>query len=143
MIGRTIFLILICVFFGLSTAFAQGHTTDAKRDRIKILNVSSASPVKDGVANEFTIEIDYFVDTADEAMISIGFNTDDPGRYRMTGEKKVSRGANVITLKARVTPKDWKERGDFIVNAIIAPYPRTDGKFHPFAATTKVIEFEQ
>lgn len=141
MIGRTTFFILILATIGVSTAFAQSNKTE-KRDRIKILSVSSAGPVKDGIPNEFTIEIEYFVDSVNEAMISIGFNTNDPGGFRMTGNKKVTRGANVVTLKANVTPKNWKERGDFMVNAIIAPYSTTGESFRPFATARKVIEFE-
>ncbi len=142
MARRLFFLIFIIGSFGLSIVVAQSKNEDPRRDRIKIVNVTSVKPVKDGVSNEFTVDIEYFIDSVDEATISIGFNTDDPGRFRMTAQKKVSSGAKVITLKARITPKEWKEWGDFMINAIIAPYPTTGGGFRPLATATRVIEFE-
>lgn len=142
MIGRIVLLILICVICGFSTAFAQNNTTAKKHDLIKILDVSAAAPVKDGIENEFTVQIEYTLDTADEATASIGFNSDDPGRYRMVGRKKVTRGTNVLTLKARVIPKDWKDRSDFIVYVNLSPYPSSSARFRPLATADRVVEFE-
>jgi len=140
MIVRILLSILIC---GFSTAYAQDNSGAKKRDFIKILDISASAPVIDGVKNEFTVQIQYTLDTADEAMAAIGFNSDDPGSYRMTGKKKITRGTNTVTLKARVVPKDWKERGDFIVYVNISPYPApTTSPFKPLANVDKVIEFE-
>jgi hypothetical protein len=87
------------------------------------------------------VQIEYTLQSGDEAAVSIGFNLDDPGRYRMTGKKRIVRGTGVLTLKASVTPKDWKERGDFILYANISPYPATASRYRPLATTDRVIEF--
>jgi len=140
---RILLLSLICAVLGVSSVFTQ-DTKDKKTspDSVQILDVSAESPVKDGVQNEFTVQIQYTLDTADEAMASIGFNSDDPGRYRMTGMKKVTRGTNIFTLRGRVVPKDWKERGDFIVYVNLSPYPIPKARWKPIATTQRVIEFE-
>jgi hypothetical protein len=91
---------------------------------------------------DFTVEIEYTFDAADEATLSIGFNSDDPSRYRMTTMKKVVRGTNTITLKAWATAKDWKERGDFAVNAILSPIERESGPYRPYAGTRKAIDLQ-
>jgi hypothetical protein len=138
---RIPFLSLICLVLGISSVFAQ-DAKEKRTDTVQILSVSAESPVRDGVQNEFTVQIQYFLDTADEALLAIGFNSDDPGRYHMTGSKRVIRGTNVITLKGRVIPKDWKERGDFIVYVNLSPYPIPKSRWRPLATTQRVIEFE-
>jgi len=59
----------------------------------------------------------------------------------MTAFKKVKRGTNTLVLKAKATPKDWKERGDFAVNAILAQMEES-GPMRPYAGAKKVIDFE-
>lgn len=98
--------------------------------------------MRDGVDNEFTVEIEYTLESADEATVGIGFNSEKPGVYRMTAQKKIKKGTNLITLKADVKPKDWKERGDFVLYVNIAPYPMSQTRFRPLAATKKVVDFE-
>jgi hypothetical protein len=61
----------------------------------------------------------------------------------MMTRKKVKRGTNLITLKAKVIPKDWKENGDFSVMANLSPYPLPQARYTPMAGTTMVIDFAQ
>ncbi|MDQ4121631.1 MAG: hypothetical protein M3209_09310 [Acidobacteriota bacterium] len=116
---------------------AKGETGD----RIRIVNVTSSAPVQDGVENEFTVEIEYTVESGDAATIMIGFNTEKSTIYRMTTSKKVNKGTSIITLKSKVVPKDWKEYGDFVVIANMFPYPETRGRMIPTASSRHVIEF--
>jgi len=136
-----LFFCLICIVLAVSSVLAQ-DAKEKSSDAVQILSVSAESPVKDGVQNEFTVQIQYTLDTADEALLAIGFNSDDPGRYHMTGSKKVARGANVIILKGRVIPRDWKERGDFMVYVNLSPYPIPKSRWRPLATAQRVVEFE-
>jgi len=142
-----IFLFLL-LFAGLSatTANAQQDAQQTKRenpDKIRIVNVTAAAPVVDGVENEFTVEIEYTLESMDEGSVAIGFNVDNSARFKMMTRKKVKKGTNLMTLKAKVTPKDWKENGDFSVMANLSPYPVPQNRYTPMAGTTTVIDFVQ
>nr|MBA3693220.1 hypothetical protein [Acidobacteriota bacterium] len=112
-------------------------------DKIRIVNITAASPVIDGAENEFTIEIEYTLESMDEGSVAIGFNVTNFRAFRMMTRKKVKRGTNLITLKAKVIPKDWKENGDFSVMANLSPYPLPQARYTPMAGTTMVIDFAQ
>jgi hypothetical protein len=135
---------LLLLFQGLLfTAFAQNasQTKQESKDKIRIVNVTASAPVADGVENEFTVEIEYTLESADAATLMLGFNSHKQNSYRMTTNKKIKKGTNFVTLKARVVPKDWKEYGDFLVVANLSPYPETRGSWAPTASTRHVIEF--
>lgn len=140
---RTTVLIILLLLFAFAAIENPAQSNEQiKPDKIRIVSVTTAKPIEDGVLNEFTVEIEYTVESAEEAAISIGFNSEKPGAYRMTTRKKVNRGTNFITLKADVIPKDWKERGDFVVYANISPHPPTQTRYVPYATTLTVIDFE-
>lgn len=111
------------------------------KDKIRIVSVTASAPVQDGVENEFTVEIEYTVETIDAATIMLGFNTEKSSIYRMTTSKKVNKGTNFITLKSKAVPKNWKEYGDFVVIANMFSYPETRGRLIPIASTRQVIDF--
>ena len=123
------------------TAQDASRAKQESKDKIRIVNVTSSVPVVDGVENEFTVEIEYTVESAEAATIMLGFNSVKPNTFLMTTSKKVNRGANFITLKSKVVPKNWKDYGDFVVVANMFPYPETSGKLIPKASTRHVIEF--
>lgn len=145
-----IFLFLL-LFAGLSatTVNAQQDARQTKPenpDKIRIVNVSAAAPVVDSVENEFTVEIEYTLESMDEGSVAIGFNVENvikSGAFRMMTRKKVKKGTNFIKLKAKVIPKDWKENGDFSVMANLSPYPLPQARYTPMAGTTTVIDFVQ
>lgn len=142
-----IFLFLL-TFAGLSvtTAHAQQDAEQTKRenlDKIRIVNVTAAAPVIDGVENEFTVEIEYTLESLEEGSVAIGFNVDSSVRFKMMTRKKVKKGVNSMILKAKATPKDWKENGDFSVMANLSPYPVPHIRYTPMAGTTTVIDFAQ
>jgi hypothetical protein len=123
------------------TAQDANRAKQESRDKIRIVNVTSSVPVVDGVENEFTVEIEYTVESAEAATIMLGFNSVKPNTFLMTTSKKVNRGTNFITLKSKVVPKNWKDYGDFVVVANMFPYPESSGKLIPKASTRHVIEF--
>ncbi|HEV8159773.1 MAG TPA: hypothetical protein VGP58_12125, partial [Pyrinomonadaceae bacterium] len=113
------FLFAVVASLSATTANAQnsGQSKQENPDKIRIVNITAASPVIDGAENEFTIEIEYTLESMDEGSLAIGFNVTNFRAFRMMTRKKVKRGTNFITLKAKVIPKDWKENGDFSVMA--------------------------
>jgi len=60
--------LFLFVFAGLTTA-----QPSKAGERVKIVNVTAESPVRDGVPNDFTVEIEYTLEAADEATISIQY----------------------------------------------------------------------
>lgn len=139
------FLFAVVASLSATTANAQnsGQSKQENPDKIRIVNITAASPVIDGAENEFTIEIEYTLESMDAGSVAIGFNVTDSGGFRMMTRKKVKRGTNLITLKAKVIPKDWKENGDFSVMANLSPYPLPQARYTPMAGTTMVIDFAQ
>lgn len=135
---------LVLLFQGLLTfAAAQdgNRVRPESKDKLRIVSVTASAPVQDGVENEFTVEIEYTVESLDAATIMLGFNSEKPSRYLMTTSKKVNKGTSFITLKSKVVPKNWKEYGDFIVVANMFPYPETRGRLIPLASGRQVIDF--
>ena len=135
------FAFLFQVLLTGSTAQDANRAKQESKDKIRIVNVTASAPVVDGVENEFTIEIEYTVESGEAATVMIGFNSEKSSIYRMTTSKKIKRGTNFITLKSKVVPKDWKEYGDFVVIANMFSYPETRGKMIPTASSRQVIEF--
>ena len=135
------FAFLFQVLLTGSTAQDVSRAKQESKDKIRIVSVTASAPVVDGVENEFTIEIEYTVESGEAATVMIGFNSEKSGIYRMTTSKKIKKGTNFITLKSKVVPKDWKEYGDFVVIANMFSYPETRGKMIPTASSRQVIEF--
>lgn len=135
---------LAFLFQGLLTVSMAQEASRAKtetKDKIRIVSVTPSAPVLDGVENEFTVEIEYTIESADAATLMLGFNSEKSNVYRMTTSKKVKKGTNSVTLKSKIVPKDWKEYGDFVVVANLSPYPEARGRWVPLASTREVIEF--
>lgn len=75
-----IFFLLFTLFAATAPANARQDANRSRResvDKIRIVSVSAAAPIIDGAANEFTVEIEYALESMDEGSIAIGFNTDD------------------------------------------------------------------
>ena len=135
------FAFLFQVLLTGSTAQDANRAKQESKDKIRIVNVTASAPVLDGVENEFTIEIEYTVESGEAATVMIGFNSEKHSIYRMTTSKKIKKGTNFITLKSKAVPKDWKEYGDFVVIANMFSCPETQGKMIPTASSRQVIEF--
>jgi transcriptional regulator GlxA family with amidase domain len=135
--------VLLCQCLLLTVSNAQDSAKAARqetKDKIRIVSINSAAPIQDGVENEFTIEVEYTLESADAATLMIGFNSEKQNVYRMTTSKRVKKGTRVITLKTRVVPKDWKEYGDFVVSVNLSP-AEMRGRWTPYVAAQQAIEF--
>ena len=91
------------------------------RDTLRIVTIQPPGPVTRGVEVEFVIDVDVTLATEDEALLHLGFNTDDPNRFRMIEYWSIRRGTERVTFKAKVVPPDWGKRGQFAVVVNIGP----------------------
>lgn len=108
------------------------------QDSIKITRVSAAQPVIRGVENEFTVEVQYNLDSEEQGEINIGFNTDRPSAFKMEDSFIVQKGAGTATLKAKVIPVDWGQRGRFTVLVNLSKYPH-DFRWNPITRDKQEI----
>ena len=135
---HTVFCLLAVITIGgVVSAPTYGHMVDRK-DSLTVVSVQPSGPLTRGVEVELTFEIDVQLETADEAIVSLGFNTRQPRSWEMIEEYEVYRGAERITLKATVTPVDWGRRGDFAALINIGPKERKNYK----PVTSVLHEFE-
>jgi hypothetical protein len=135
--------IFICSTLLLAVAFiAQAQQTSKNPDKIKITNVYTAETVTRGVENEFTVEVAYTFETADQAEIGLGFNADKPNAFKIIESRIVQRGAGTVTFKVKVIPVDWGERGRFSVMVNISKTPH-EVPWHPSASDRKEIPVGQ
>ncbi len=108
-------------------------------DELSIVRVEPAS-VEDGVETEFTVEVVYRLVSVPEGVVQLGFNSVDPIAYAMIESQPVEAGVGSLTLKAKVVPKDWKEKAYFRVFVNLSE--RNHGlKYFPFTGDEKRIEF--
>ncbi len=90
---------------------SQGQ--EEKPDSVLIKTVASDKNVVRGVESEITVAVDYRLQSADEAVLMLGFNTDDPVRVTPKDTLIVKAGTGTATLKGTVVPVDWGDRGAF------------------------------
>jgi hypothetical protein len=110
----------------------------ASDDTVKIASITSSEPVHRGVENEFTVDVDYNLDSSDEGIIMLGFNSQDPNQFVMMQSKIVQKGSGTATLKAKVIPVDWRDRGRFTAMVNISKYPHEES-WHTLATDKHVI----
>jgi hypothetical protein len=132
-----IFALLFVTF--LSAQVSAQQTKNESPDKITILNISFSSPATRGVETEISVEVEYNFESDEEGMISIGFNTDKPNSYHMREKLNILKGVGTVTLKAKVIPVDWVEKGEFTLLTILTKKP-TGNRFRPSASVKKVIE---
>jgi hypothetical protein len=110
----------------------------SSQDRVEILSVLPAGSVTRGVEMEFTLDIEYTLDSLDDGVLSVGFNTDRPNAYRIVETRAIERGTDRLSVKAKAVPVDWQERGEFRVMVNIGP-KREEANWKPLASTIRVI----
>ena len=134
---------LLVMFAALAVAACLGAANGAAAgDSVKVVSITAAEPVVRGVENEFTVEVEYKLESADEGEINLGFNLDRPKGFKMVESHVVQRGAGTATLKARVIPVDWRERGRFQMLVNLSKYPHA-GRWSPLASERREIEVGQ
>ena len=80
------------------------------RDSIAIVSVSPSGNLKLGVPTDFVLIADVTLASADSAWAALGFNQDDPHRYRMMATEVIRRGTQRVTLRAMAVPVDWSTK---------------------------------
>lgn len=137
----SLFFALSLVFISASVIFAQ-EGKEASTDKIKILNITSTTPIIRGVETEIMVEVEYDFTSSEEGVIFIGFNTESSQGFRMYESLKIEKGSGTVTLKAKIIPVDWEKKGDFSVLAIVTKTP-SGNSFIPSASDTKVVKVEK
>jgi hypothetical protein len=130
-------IILLLAFVSITKA-----QTAKNPDKIKITNLYAAEAVTRGVENEITVEVAYTFESADEAEINLGFNTNQPNGFKMVDSRIVRRGSGAVTFKVKVIPVDWGERGRFSAMVNISKHPH-DAPWRPSASDRKEIPVGQ
>ena len=87
---------------------------------------------------EFRIRVEIALESADDAHVYIGFNTESPGTYRMVASRELRRGSQQVTFAVRVVPVNWSDRGDFAVMANVS-LARQGSSWTPTASVRKTI----
>lgn len=101
------------------------------RDTVVIVSVSPAGNLRYGTPTEFVIVADVTLASLDTGAVAVGFNVDDPRRYRMFASAAIHGGTQRVTLRATVPPVDWTVQGArfaYIVNIRPLDAPSADGR---------------
>jgi len=109
-------------------------------DELTILKVEPVAVV-DGIETEFTVEVAYRLVSVPEGEVQIGFNTIQPMAYTMTEAEPIEAGAGTLMLKAKVVPRDWKEKNHFRVFVNLSERKKGH-QYFPFAGDEKTIDFK-
>jgi hypothetical protein len=135
----------LCFLIGMALlvgCYLSGEAQDKSADTIKIISVTTTKPVTRGVENEFTVEVEYNLDSKDEGIINLGFNTQKPTSFVMEDGRIVKKGSGNITLKAKIIVVDWGEKGMFMMSAILSEHPH-GSNWQTLASEVKEIPIEQ
>lgn len=135
---------ILSLFAGLTLLLCSSFSarTASPQDSIKIISVSAAQPVIRGVQNDFTVEVEYHLESEEEGEINLGFNTDRPNRFKMVDSFIIKKGTGTATLKAQVIPVDWGQRGKFMVLVNLSKYPH-DLSWNPITRDKQDISVGQ
>ena len=133
---RLLSLIVMLACLGCATAAAQ--VAEVAADKVRIVNVTPAKPVVAGVKNEFTVEVEYDLQSSEKGEVNLGFTAGDDDRYRVVKVKDVKRGAGSLTLKAKAVPRRWGERGFFFCHVNLSKRPH-DEVWKPLVADKREI----
>lgn len=101
------------------------------RDTVVIVSVSPAGNLRYGTPTEFMIVADVTLASLDTGAVAVGFNVDDPRRYRMFASAAIHSGTQRVTLRATVPPVDWTAQGArfaYVVNIRPLESPSADGR---------------
>jgi hypothetical protein len=126
----------------LLLCFSFTGRTATSPDTIKIISVTPAQSVIRGVENEFTVEVEYNLVSEEEGEINLGFNSEKPQAFKMVDSYIVKKGSGTATLKAKVIPVDWGQRGKFMALVNLSKYPH-DFRWNPITRDKQDITVGQ
>jgi hypothetical protein len=128
---------------GTGAAFAHDEADDrphgSTRDKIRIIALQPAGPVKPGVETTFNIQIETELGSAKEGLARVAFNLDSPTSYRIVSRRDIHEGKQKVSFAVKVVPVDWAaKRGQFEVMVNMGPKP-TENIWAPTAFVRKAI----
>lgn len=136
---KIIFYILLS-FILLSCNNDNPVNSNTPENNIEIISVTPDTLLPVDSLTEFIVKVKYCLQTADSAVLSMGFNYYDPNNFSMLPyiDSLVYKGSGTLSLIGLVRPKKWGLNIPFIVyvNMAQAPLPST---FIPLADDTKKI----
>ena len=133
------YIALISIFMFSLSSLAQEKTE--KPDRIKILQITPSERVTRGTEVEFTFDLEYKLESAEEGSINIGFNTDNPNSYRTSESEIVKKGSGTVTIKVKTVVVDWGKRGRFTAFVNLSKHPH-DLNWQPLDSHVREIPVE-
>ncbi|WP_028974094.1 hypothetical protein [Spirochaeta cellobiosiphila] len=109
---------------------------------IDIISVKPDTNLVDGLETQFTIELEYQFEDLEEALILVGFNSQKILEYKMDPSQRiiVSKGSGRRIIKTTAIPRDWKEKGDFVLDVNLSPLSSKSDK-GTFAFDTYPLQF--
>jgi hypothetical protein len=126
---------------GVALSASAAADSAARQDALTIASVTPEGPVSRGVEVAFTVDVDVTVRPGNEAVVRLGFNTENPNAWRMVTEQIVHEGRQRVLLSARVVPVDWRDRGGFSAFISLGPNSsRQAGRYVPTASVVYPIE---
>ena len=93
---------------GLSAlpGMAAAEQAEVKQDSISILSVKPDGPVPVGVRATFTFELEVTLQSVEEAVVSVGFNSGDAIFSEMGDPYPVKAGTQRLRVSAETVPVD-------------------------------------
>jgi hypothetical protein len=116
----------------------EGSAMAQARDSIRIVSVSPAGPITRGVSVALSVVVDVYLDSKPGGTVQIGFNTENPNRYRMVDKRTVTRGSARLTFEVLTIPVDWGGEGKFSVY-VNAGGELTPPRWRPTASDRQAI----
>ena len=104
-------VVAVSAFVFLAAAGDQPKVTSddsGTKDKVAILVIQPAGPVPRGVETEFTFDIQYTLETIEEGVLTIGFNTGShgsrPNAFEEVESRAIKRGTDRILSKQERFP---------------------------------------
>jgi hypothetical protein len=110
----------------------------ATRDKIRILSFQPSGPVKLGVENQFTIQVEADLQSAKEGIARVGFNLDSPTSFRMIDSRDLHEGIQKVSFTVKTKPVNWGDRATFTMIVNMSP-KKTEPEFTPTAFARRAI----
>jgi hypothetical protein len=135
---RKLLSLVVVLAAAFCAATAAGQTGPDGGDKIRIVGVTPSRPVVAGRGNEFTVEVEYDLQSAEKGEINLGFNTKRSDGYTISKTAKVSKGAGTLTLKTKVTPPKRGPGGRFVCYVNLSKRPH-ESVWKPLASQSQEI----
>jgi hypothetical protein len=105
----------------------EGREEPVVTGKIEVISVEPDKDLVPDEETEFKIIVDYEFDGIDEAVIYVGFNTEQVDGCKLVGRHVVKEKVGSHTFKVKALVKDWGENESFVAYVNISEYP------HPYS----------